>query len=147
MTDCIFCKIVAGEIPSFKVYEDENHSAFLDINPNTHGQTVLVTKKHYPSYAFELSEDVYVPLMRAAKMVARLLDEKLGVTRTVLVAEGMGVNHAHLKLYPLHGIEAREFGEAPKRVYFENYPGYTTTRRGPEADSGELEKLAAKISE
>ncbi len=147
MTDCIFCKIVAGEIPSFKVYEDENHLAFLDINPNTRGQTVLVTKKHYSSYTFELSEDVYARLMRAAKEVARRLDEKLGVRRTVLVAEGMGVDHAHLKLYPLHGIEAREFGEVPERVYFDKYPGFVTTKIGPEADSGELEKLAAKISE
>ena len=147
MSDCIFCKIIAGEIPSFKVYEDAEHLAFLDINPNTRGQTVLITKEHYHSYISALPEEVYAKLMLAAKKVARLLDEKLGVGRTALVAEGMGVDHAHLKLYPLHGIENRDFGEAPERVYFENYPGYTTTRIGPEVDQKELRELAEKIRE
>ena len=58
MEDCIFCKIVKGEIPCFKVYEDKDFLAFLDINPNTKGMTIVVTKKHYPSYVFNMPEDM-----------------------------------------------------------------------------------------
>lgn len=145
MNDCVFCKIISGEIPSHKVYEDGEFLAFLDINPNTEGMTVLVTKRHYPSYAFELPADVYEQLMKTAKKVAKLLDKKLGVQRTAMVMEGMGVNHAHLKLHPLHGIKDREFGETEDHVYFEKYPGYLTTKLGPEADQKKLKKLAEKI--
>lgn len=148
MSDCIFCKIVSGEVPSYKVYEDENHLAFLDINPNTEGMTVLVTKRHYPSYVFEIPDDVYERLMETAKKVVKLLDKKLGVKRTAMVLEGMGVNHAHLKFYPLHGLDEK-FQEMwiKDRVYFENYPGYITTKLGPDADFEELRKLAEKIRE
>lgn len=147
MSDCVFCKIVSGEIPSFKVYEDEEFLAFLDINPNTCGMTVLITKKHYHSYVFDLPDDIYTRFMNTARKVAKLLDETLGVQRTAMVMEGMGVDHAHLKFYPLHGLDEK-FQEmwAKDRVYFENYPGYVTTKLGPRADSNKLEKLAGKIA-
>ena len=56
--DCIFCKIVNGEVPCHKVWEDEKHLAFLTIFPNTEGVTVVIPKKHYPSYVFDLPRDV-----------------------------------------------------------------------------------------
>jgi len=145
MTDCVFCKIVSGEIPSYRIYEDDEFLAFLDINPNTEGMTVLVTKRHYPSDVFQLPDATYTKLLQVAKRVANLLNKSLEVKKTALVIEGMGINHAHLKLYPLHGIEEWKFGEAPDRVYFQNYPGYITTKIGPEAKPQELEKLARKI--
>lgn len=146
MVDCIFCQIVAGKIPAHKVYEDEEFLAFLDINPNTAGMTVLTTKKHYPSYAFDLPKNVYDRLLQTAKKVAQLLDEKLGVQRTALVMEGMGIDHVHLKLYPLHGLEAK-FQEmwAKDRVFFNKYSGYLTTQLGPRANDADLKTLAAKI--
>ncbi|MBW2971045.1 HIT domain-containing protein, partial [Candidatus Woesearchaeota archaeon] len=58
MGECIFCKIVKGEIPCHNIWEDEKHIAFLSIFPNTPGFTVVATKKHYPSYAFDLPEAV-----------------------------------------------------------------------------------------
>jgi diadenosine tetraphosphate (Ap4A) HIT family hydrolase len=88
----------------------------------------------------------YSELMLVAKKVGKILDKKLKVQRTALVMEGMGVNHVHIKLYPLHGLEPK-FKEmwVKNEVYFENFPGYLTTLMGPKADFKELEKLAKKI--
>lgn len=146
MEECIFCKIVKGELPSHKIYEDEKFLAILDINPNTEGMTIVITKKHYPSYAFELPEDVYQELMLVAKKVAKLLDNRLNVKRTAMVMEGMGINHTHIKLYPLHGLKEK-FTETwtEDRVFFDKYEGYISTKLGPKTDSKKLEELAKKI--
>ncbi|KPJ57467.1 hypothetical protein AMJ49_00875 [Parcubacteria bacterium DG_74_2] len=146
MKDCIFCKIVKGEISSHKIWENKEFLAILDINPNTKGMTLVLTKKHYSSYIFKMPSDIYVRFLKAAKRVTKLLDKKLKVQRTAMVMEGMGVNHAHIKLYPLHGIK-KKFKEiyAPKKVYFEKYPGYLTTQIGQRKKEDELEKLAKKI--
>ena len=101
--DCIFCKMVAGTEPCHKIWEDQNFLAFLSIFPNTKGFTVVIPKKHYPSYAFDLPDDVLIDLIIASKTVGKLLDLKLeNVGRTALILEGMGVNHVHTKLFPLH---------------------------------------------
>jgi diadenosine tetraphosphate (Ap4A) HIT family hydrolase len=144
--ECIFCKIVKGEILSVKVWEDEKHLAFLDINPNTEGLTLVITKEHFDSYAFEMPEDKFIGLMKATKKVAGILDEKLKVQRTALVMEGLGVNHVHMKLYPLHGLDEK-FTEmwAKERVYFEKYEGYLSTQIGPQKTIEELKEIAEKI--
>ena len=146
MNECIFCKIAGGEIDSAKVWEDSEFIAILDVNPNTSGMTLVMTKKHYPSYAFEMTDGVYQRLMLAAKKVAKILDQKLKVQRTAMVMEGLGVNHVHVKLYPLHGLEEK-FKEtwADKKVFFDKYEGYITTKLGPKADLKDLKKLAEKI--
>jgi len=143
---CIFCKIVKGEIPSFKIWEDKGHIAILDIFPNTKGMTLIIPKKHYDSYAFNMPKKAYSNLMLTSKKVGLLLDRKLKVARTALVMEGMGVNHVHIKLYPLHGIDA-QFKEilSAERKYFDKYDGYISTVLGPEADKSELEKLAGLL--
>jgi diadenosine tetraphosphate (Ap4A) HIT family hydrolase len=145
--DCLFCKFVAGELPCHKVWEDDKHLAFLTIFPNTPGVTVVITKKHYPSYAFALEDDVYRELTAAAKKVGKLLDSKLpDVGRTALVLEGMAIDHMHVKLYPLHGTkEMKPTMESGKTVYFENYPGYITTLEGPREDDKKLAQLAEKL--
>jgi histidine triad (HIT) family protein len=148
MDDCIFCKIARGEIPSFKIYEDEEFLAFLDIFPNVRGMTVLITKEHHPSYLFEMNEETYAKMLKASKKVAKMLDKSLGVRRTSMVMEGMGINHAHIKLYPLHGL-GTEFKtvESDEKIFFEKYQGYVTTKQGPKADFGELSELSKKIRE
>ena len=148
MTDCIFCKIVKGELPSYKVYEDDDFIAFLDIFPSTKGMTVVIPKKHFDSYAVDMENEDYIKLMLVAKKVAKLLDNKLGVKRTAMVMEGMGVDHVHIKLYPLHGLD-KKFEEmlSPEKKYFEIYPGYVTTEMGPEANKEKLKELAKKIRE
>jgi len=148
MTDCIFCKIAKGEIPCHKIYEDEEFLAFLDIFPNTKGMVLVITKKHYPSYVFEIPEEIYKKLLTTTKKIAKTLDKVLKVQRTAMVMEGMGIDHAHIKLYPLHGLESK-FKEmwASEKVFFEKYEGYITTQQGPRADDKELEQLAKRIKE
>ncbi len=148
MTDCIFCKIAKGEIPSAKIWEDENHFACLDINPNTKGMTLVMPKKHFDSYAFDMPKKDYADLMNASKEVAKLLDKKLGTQRTAMVMEGLGVNHVHIKLYPIYGLEEK-FKEtwAKDKIFFEHYEGYISTQLGPQKSQEELNKLAEKIRE
>ncbi len=146
MDSCIFCKIIKGEIPSFKIWENKEFLAILDINPNTRGMTLLLSKKHYDSYLEEMPDDVYQRFWLVAKKVSRLLDKKLKTKRTAMVLEGMGINHAHIKLYPLHGLE-KKFQEmlGDRRVFYDNYPGFIDTRLGPKTSLEKLEKLAKKI--
>lgn len=102
--DCVFCKIVVGEVPSHKIWEDENHIAILSIFPNTTGFTVVLTKNHKPSYAFDNDDDTLAGLTVASKKVAKLLDATFeDVGRTGMFFEGFGVDHFHSKLFPMHG--------------------------------------------
>lgn len=147
--DCIFCKIVQGIEPCHKVWEDEEFIAFLSIFPNTQGFTVVATKIHYQSYCFDLPEDVLSKLILAAKKVGKLLDSKLeNVGRTALILEGMGVNHAHCKLIPLHGTaKIKKWQPVVSHVdkYFEEYEGYISSHDYVRADDKDLEKLSKKI--
>jgi histidine triad (HIT) family protein len=126
-SDCIFCKIAAGAIPSEIIWQDETHLAFLDIFPIRKAQVVVIPKDHLPSSIFALSDGAYYGLMAAAKKVSMRLEERLGAERTMLVGEGLEINHVHLKLYPRfrheHGIVSG----------------------GPQADFDELKNLADAI--
>jgi len=144
--DCIFCKIVKGEIDSAKVWENKEFLAILDINPNTKGMTLVLTKNHYDSYAFLMPDSVYQRFMLSAKKVAKVLGKGLDVKRVAMVMEGMGVDHAHIKLYPLYGLTQDFDVMIPKeRVFFERYEGYLSTQLGPQADIKELKRLAREI--
>lgn len=149
MSDCLFCKIVAGEIPCHTIWEDADHLAFLTIFPNTEGATVVIPKKHYPSYAFQLPDDVLFALMKATKTVAVLLDKKLDdVGRTGMVFEGFGVDHVHAKLFPMHGTDnMKEWRPIESKIetFFEKYPGYLSSHDAARADDEQLAKLAEKI--
>lgn len=144
--DCIFCKIAKGEIDSAKIWENGEFVAILDVFPNTKGMTLVMPKEHFDSNIFSMSQEMYAKFTSAAREVVRLLEKKLGVQRVAMVAEGMGVNHAHIKLYPMHGLE-KEFKEmwAKEKVFFKTYPGYITTQLGEKADMNELKKLAEEI--
>jgi diadenosine tetraphosphate (Ap4A) HIT family hydrolase len=144
--DCIFCKIVSGEFDSAKIWEDEKFLAILDGMPNTKGMTLILTKEHYDSYAFDMPEKIYSELMIAAKKVARILERGLGVNRIAMVMEGLGVNHVHIKLYPLYGLDEK-FKEMwhPEKKYFEKYEGYISTQTGPKKEISELKKIAEDI--
>ncbi len=148
MGTCIFCKIVKGEAPSHKIWEDERHLAFLGIFPNTEGFSVVVTKEHYPSDAFALPDEVLAGLVLAAKNVANLLTAKLDdVGRTGMIFEGFGVDHVHAKLFPMHGTKAE--GWTPKESavdkYFDEYEGYISSHNYTRADDAALAVLAKKI--
>lgn len=146
MENCIFCKIAKGEINSAKVFENEEFLAILDINPNTKGMTLVLPKNHFDSDPFLMPDKDYQKLMEVAKKVAEILKKGLNVNRVAMVAEGMGVNHVHIKLYPLHGI-GEKFEEiwAKEKVFFDKYPGYISTQLGPQTNIEELKKLAKEI--
>ncbi|MBS3092041.1 HIT domain-containing protein [Candidatus Pacearchaeota archaeon] len=143
MKDCIFCKIVNGELPSVKIWEDKDFIAVLDPNPNTKGMTLIIPKKHYDSYIFDDSDEFCKNIIIASKRVAKLLEKGLNVKRVAMVMEGMGINHAHIKLYPLYGFNAK-FEEmwAKDKVFFNKYEGYISTQLGPKVSIDELKKLA-----
>ena len=148
--DCIFCNIVVGEAPAHKIWEDEKHIAFLSIFPNTEGFSVVIPKEHYPSYVFELPENVLTDLTLAAKKVAKLLDSKLDdVGRTGMIFEGFGVDHVHAKLFPMHGTKMTEWKALKSNVdkYFEMYEGYISSHDYKKEDDGKLAELAKRIRE
>lgn len=104
MSDCLFCKIIAGEIPSVKVYEDEYVLAFLDINPVKAGHTLVVPKNHAPDIAESTNEDLS-RVMAAVRMLAPKIKDVVGadgynVTTNVGAAAGQSVFHTHLHIIP-----------------------------------------------
>ncbi len=147
MKDCIFCKIVTREIPTRIIYEDDKHIAFLTPFPNTDGFTVVATKNHSASYIFDLDDDEYIELLRFAQKVGKMLDKALGTKRTGLIMEGMGVDHAHVKLIPLHGIESDKWlainSNYPK--FYEKYPGYIASHNGPKQSQEDQDKIHKQI--
>ena len=150
MEHCIFCKIVKGEAPCHKIWEDDGYLAFLSIFPNTKGFSVVIPKKHYPSYAFDVPEKALQGLIIASKKVAKLLDVKLDdVGRTGLIFEGFGVDHLHAKLFPMHGTKMPEWKPLKSNIekYFEKYEGYISSHDYKRADDSELYELAKKIKE
>lgn len=148
--DCIFCRIVSGEAPAHIVWEDEKHLAFLSIFPNTEGFSVVVTKQHYPSYAFDLRDEILCGLIVAAGRVGKLLDASFeDVGRTGLIFEGFGVDHVHAKLFPMHGTELSSWKPLKSSVnkYFDRYEGYISSHDCKRADDQKLANLARKIRE
>ncbi|TAK04062.1 HIT family protein [Patescibacteria group bacterium] len=147
--DCVFCKIAKGEAPAHKIWEDERYLAFLSIFPNTEGFSVVIPKKHYPSYAFDLPDAVLHGLVQAASRTAKLLDLKLeDVGRTGMIFEGFGVDHVHAKLFPMHGTKGPEWKPMKSNVnkYFNTYEGYISSHDHVRADDGKLAELARRIS-
>jgi len=147
--DCLFCKIVKGEIPCYKIWEDEKHLAFLSIFPNTDGFSVVITKEHFPSYAFDLPDNALSDLVIASKNVAKLMDKKLeDVGRTGMIFEGFGIDHVHAKLFPMHGTENIRAWKAIKSnvdKFFTKYEGYISSHDFKREDGEKLKKLAEKI--
>ena len=102
--DCIFCKIVAGEIPCFKLYEDELTMSFMDINPAAPGHCLVIAKEHAPN-VFEIDEDALASVIRTAKRVASAVNAALAPEGiNLLQANGPGaaqsVEHLHFHILP-----------------------------------------------
>jgi histidine triad (HIT) family protein len=146
-TDCIFCRIVAKQEPAWVVYEDESHIAFLTPFPNTPGFTVLAPKEHRSSDVFGLEENEYLQIMKAAKKLAAILNKKLQTKRTGLIIEGMGVDHAHVKLIPMYGIGDGNWKPilSSTSEFSETYNGYLTTHDGPRMSNEALDTIKARI--
>ncbi len=97
----IFSKIAAGEIPSYKVAEDEKHYAFLDINPVAPGHTLVIPKKEV-DYIFDLSDEEYSELQLFAKRVAAAMKQSLPCSRVGVAVMGLEVPHTHIHLIPIN---------------------------------------------
>ena len=97
----IFTKIINGEIPCYKIAEDENYFAFLDINPLTKGHTLVVPKIE-DDYIFNLDEKTYAGLMLFAKRVAHAIEAAVPCKRVGVAVLGMAVPHVHVHLVPLN---------------------------------------------
>jgi diadenosine tetraphosphate (Ap4A) HIT family hydrolase len=140
--DCLFCKIVRGEIPCHKVYEDETHIAFLDIFPPSFdeqvtmkGMSIVIPKLHFPPYAFAMPDNAYSALLLASKKVALAIDRALPNIQTCMIMEGMEIPHVHIKLFP---------------IYEGQYPGYLSSQKGSNnaatrASDTDLAEIAEKI--
>ncbi len=98
--DCIFCKIVAGEVPSYSVYEDKDCLGILDIHPASKGHTVLIAKGHYETID-ELPDDTFSSVMLASKTIARHLKETYELDRVAQAVIGLDVPHAHVNIIPI----------------------------------------------
>jgi len=99
MDNCIFCKIVAGEIPSYKVYEDDKCMAFLDIRPVTLGHTLIIPKEHY-RWVQDIPNDLFSYLFLKAKELMFKLKERLNADYIQVNIAGEEVHHAHVWLIP-----------------------------------------------
>ena len=108
----IFSKIVSGDIPAFKVAEDENHVAFLDIFPLAKGHVLVIPKKE-TDYIFDLDSEEYLGLFSFAKKVAKAMDKIISCERIGVAVIGLEVPHAHIHLVPLHDVSDINF-ERPK---------------------------------
>lgn len=97
----IFSRIIAGEIPSYKVAEDEKNYAFLDINPVTRGH-VLVVPKNEVDYLFDLPQDDYVSLQNFAARVAKAIKKAIPCIKVGVAVMGLEVPHAHIHLLPIN---------------------------------------------
>ncbi len=97
----IFTKIINGEIPSYKIAENENFFAFLDINPLTEGHTLVVPKKE-TDYLFDLDDETLGNMMIFAKKIAKAADKAINCKRVGLIVIGTEVPHAHIHLIPFN---------------------------------------------
>ncbi len=99
----IFSKIVNGELPAFKVAENEFHLAFLDIQPIAYGHVLVIPKKE-TDYIFDIKSDEYLEFFRFAKQVAKGMEKAIKCKRISLVVIGLEVPHAHIHLVPTNNI-------------------------------------------
>ncbi|MCF8322758.1 MAG: HIT family protein [Flavobacterium sp.] len=104
----IFTKIVNGEIPCYKIAEDENYLAFLDVNPNATGHTLCIPKQEI-NKIFDMEEDLYLGLMKFSRKVAKALEKTVECKRIGVAVVGLEVPHVHVHLIPLHDMDDIRF--------------------------------------
>ncbi|MFV8321538.1 MULTISPECIES: HIT family protein [Flavobacterium] len=104
----IFTKIINGEIPCYKIAEDENFLAFLDVNPNAKGHTLCIPKQEI-NKIFEMEDDLYIGLMQFSKKIAVALEKTVPCKRIGMAVVGLEVPHAHVHLIPLNEMDEMRF--------------------------------------
>jgi len=109
----IFTKIVLGEIPSYKLAEDDNYLAFLDINPNAKGHTLVIPKKE-SNKLFDLDQKEYLDLMSFSYRVAKAIEKTVPCKRIGMSVIGLEVPHVHVHLIPINTMSDMRFVEKEK---------------------------------
>jgi len=104
----IFTKIINGEIPAYKITEDDNFLAFLDVNPNAKGHTLCIPKQEI-NKLFDMPEDQYLGLMQFSRKVAVALEKTVPCKRVGVAVVGLEVPHAHVHLIPLNDMDEMRF--------------------------------------
>ncbi|GEP49681.1 hydrolase [Flavobacterium noncentrifugens] len=104
----IFTKIINGEIPAYKITEDENFLAFLDVNPNAKGHTLCIPKQEI-NKIFDMDEELYAGLMKFSRKVAIALEKTVPCKRIGMAVIGLEVPHAHVHLIPLNEMDEMRF--------------------------------------
>lgn len=150
--ECIFCKIIQGELKTPGIFwENEKYMAFLSTFPNTEGNTVVVPKEHYGSDVLAMPDGELKEFILAAKEVSKILLKRFkDVGRVGLIIEGTGIDHAHIKLYPMHKTSHMKEGKwkqylSNKEDFFEEYKGYLSSNDGPKAEESKIKKLAEEL--
>ena len=104
----IFTKIINGEISCYKIAEDENFIAILDVNPNTKGHTLCIPKQEI-NKIFDLDEELYLGLMKFSRKVAKAIEKTVECKRIGVAVVGLEVPHVHVHLIPLHDMDDMRF--------------------------------------
>jgi histidine triad (HIT) family protein len=122
MDECIFCRIVKGDLPAYKVWEDDQTLAFLSIDPHTHGHTLLIPKKHV-DYIFDNDDETLAKLLVNAKHIAGALKKAFNpkTGKVAMMAVGLEVAHTHIHLIPLNAHEDMNVGVARPRITPEQF--------------------------
>ena len=150
---CVFCEIVAGRIRASIFWENNTHMAFLAIDPNTEGFSCVIPKEHFEANPLTLPEEEMKNLIIASKETAKILENYFDdVGRVGFIIEGMGINHIHVKLSPMHGtgdfkrgVWKQFLSDHKENPWFEKYDGFISSIGGPMADPIKLKELSEKI--
>ena len=116
----IFTKIINNEIPSYKIAEDENFLAFLDVSPISKGHTLVIPKKEV-DLIFDLDTEDFKNLWSFAQMVAKKIEKAISCTRVGVAVIGLEVPHAHIHLVPMQKIGDLDFGKVRLKLSPEEY--------------------------
>ena len=101
MADCIACKLISGELPSYKVYEDDKTLAFLEIHPITEGHVVIASKQHVEDI-WGLDDETYQHVLMVGRNIAHKIKAIFDPARVGVIVEGMEFAHAHFKVFPIN---------------------------------------------
>jgi len=132
----LFARLVRGQIPQWRIWEDNQYVAFLTPFPNTPGLSVVIPRLHLSSDIFSLGFRDFIPFVQAAHHVSRMLTKALDIERVGMFFEGFEIDYAHIKLVPV----LKEVDETGERVgtFYDEYPGCLTTQPGPKKTAEDL---------
>ena len=104
--DCLFCRLIRGDLPSYRVYEDDDFVVLLTIHPINPGHAMVVPRAHVDSF-YQLEDRLYVPMMLLVKRLARAIKVAFAPLQVVMETSGVGNRHVHVHVLPVYGLYDR----------------------------------------